>query len=369
MNIDLQSKDKKLEIIEKILEGYEYRSKVRVEIIDAGSMASMLNNNPHLREAYFRSLFFKTWETAWKAHGKEKGFRASIDLIARDRELNRLKSLVDDPHVRVVLLGGPPDIGKSRMALEGTRHRPHDVVLALDPRSTSLGDYRALCRDIKEIICIIEDPDQEELSSLINEALSRPGLKLIITFPSLDEAPLPGYGFDDRAQFFHLDPLDDGGSRKLLKASGRPLTYEIEEWLIEKAGGNPGVLLAGAMVGEGIREASGDFIGKVGSAFEKLIRKELGDEALKCVEMSSVMTHVGVSGKVKSELEDTLDIFGEGLTAHQAHQSLEKLETAGFIKRGGSYVEITMPPFGQSPCLPVIGGKAERDVRPFRETL
>jgi hypothetical protein len=45
---------------------------------------------------------------------------------------------VDDPQVRVVVVAGPHDIGRSRLVLEATAHRPHGVVFALDPRSMRL---------------------------------------------------------------------------------------------------------------------------------------------------------------------------------------------------------------------------------------
>ena len=341
-NIDLKH-DQTATLKAAVLEGYSRASEVRVEVVGAAELAAFLNDHPHLRAAYFSPLAFKTWEEADRAHRSHKLFGSNVDLIGREEEVKRLRSLADDPHVRAIVLSGPHDIGKSRLALEGTRHLPHQVVLALDPRSMGLSDYRSLPASHGVVTCIIEDPEPEAIEGLLNEVLTLPDLRLIVTVPTSSDAPPPSYGRDEHVQYIHLQPLQDADARELLKATGKPLDFEIEDWIIGHAGGVPGILLAAANVGAGLRRETGDFVEAVGREFERRVKSELGHGALKSVRLFSVLTHVGIEGDFESELAYLCDIFGDGLTPHAALSSLEHLERAGLARRGGSFAEVAIP--------------------------
>ncbi len=342
VNVDLKGSDR-LAIKKKILEGYPEASNLHVEIVGATEFAYLLNNYPHLRAAYFTPSSFKTWEEAYNAHKRQKLFRVGVELMGREEELDRLRSFVDDPRVRVIVLSGSHDIGKSRLALEATRHRPHDVVLALDPRSLQLSDYRSLGTDRGNVICIVEDPEPDAVELLINESLSSSGLKLIITLPTVANAPAPSYGHDERVQSVHLGPLTEENARKLLRVTGQPLGFEIETWILGQAGGIPGILLAAASVGNSLQSGLGNFARAVAQAFETRIREELGPDALKCARLFSILTHVGILGEVEAELRLICHLFGDGWTPNTALLFLADLDQAGLARRGGSFAEITPP--------------------------
>lgn len=344
INADLKSSEKSL-IRESILVGYSENVQVHVEILGAAELAAFLNDQPHIRAAYFAQQAFKTWEEAYRTHRLQKLFGSNIDLVGREEELIRLKSFADDSRVKVVILSGGHDIGKSRLALEATKHRPYDVVLALDPRSMALSNYRSLCTDRKEVVCIVEDPEQDKVQSLVAEALTLPSLKLIITLPTSDGAPPVSYGVDDRFQTLNLEPLSRQNARILLKATGQPLDFDIEEWILDHSGGIPGVLLAAAAVGKDLRSQSQNFVLEVGKEFERRIKDELGAEQLKCAQLFSVLEHVGIAGSFKSELDLICELFSGGLTSGEALQGLTNLEKAGVAKLGGSFAEVSQPLF------------------------
>ena len=199
MNVDLKH-DQTLALKNAILVGYQHASKVHIEIIGAAEIAALLNSQPHMRAAYFAPLAFKTWEEANRSHHAQKLFGFDVDLVARQEEFSRLRALVDDPHVRVVIVAGAHDIGKSRLVLEATSHRPQDVVFALDPRSMKVDDYRKLVAEQSDVVCVVEDPDPDRVQMLVNETLGIERLKLLITLPTLDEAPNTSYGSDERIQ-------------------------------------------------------------------------------------------------------------------------------------------------------------------------
>jgi len=341
VNVDLKHDDKQ-GFRDAILKGLPDQN-LHVEIIGAGELAALLNNHPHLRAAYFTERLFKTWETAYQDHQKHKRFTPNVELTGREEDLRRLKALVDDPHVQALVLSGPHDVGKSRLTLEATRHRPHDTVFALDPRSTDLGDYRSLYTNHGEVICIIEDPEPDSVEDLLNEALVAPHFKIIITLPTTANAPAPSYGRDERIQSLFLSPLTSEDARRLLRAVEQPLDYEVEDWILRHAGGIPGILLAAASVGNDLRTEFTNFAEAVGREFEKRIEKELGPDALTCVRLLSVLTHVGVAGRVENELRYICELFGEGWTPNPVLLSLPQLERAGLVKRGGLFAEVTLP--------------------------
>lgn len=342
VNVDLLSKDK-AEIKESILKDYIGKADIHIEIVGAAELAAFLNVHPHIRAAYFTPLTFKTWEQANRDHHSQKLFGANVQLIGRENDLNNLKAFVDDQRVRVIILTGPHDMGKSRLALEATAHRPHEVVVALDPRSMELSDYRALASAKGEVVCIIEDPDPEHLGSLVGEVLTLPSLKVFITLPSSTSISFPAYGLDERVQTHHLEQLSDENAGKLLKSVSPSLDFEIENWIVNQAGGTPGIILAAASIGDQLRDTSLNFSCAVGKEFENRIRVELGTEALKCAQLFSLLEHIGIQGPYKSEIETICHLFGEGWTSHTALSQLHHLEAAGIARRGGSFAQINIP--------------------------
>ena len=224
LNVDLKH-DQTLALKNAILEGYDHASDVHVEVIGAAELAAFLNSQPHLRAAYFNPFAFKTWEEANRSHRKQKLFGFDVDLVARAEELNKLRALVDDSQVGVVVVAGPHDIGKSRLVLEATNHRQHEVVFALDPRSMKLDDYRKVVAHQRQVVCVVEDPDPDSVRTLVNETLGIDGLKLIITLPISGEAPIASYRSDERIQSLSLGALSDEDARKLLNATCKRLDF------------------------------------------------------------------------------------------------------------------------------------------------
>ena len=111
VNIDLLHLHKQA-IKETILKGYGQPSDVHVEIAGAAELAALLNDHPHLRAAYFAPLSFKPWQEAERTHRSQKLFGAHVELIGRQAETEKLRSLVQDRQVRIIVVTGPHDIAK-----------------------------------------------------------------------------------------------------------------------------------------------------------------------------------------------------------------------------------------------------------------
>lgn len=341
VNVDLTTAEN-TSLKKSILAGEE-EDESRIQIIGASGLAALLNDHPHLRAAFFAPLAFQTWEDAYNAHRRKKRFGSAAELVGREAELHQLRTLVDDSTIRAIIVSGPHDMGKSRLALEATKHKPYNVAVAVAPRSINWADYRSLCTDRSQIICIVEDPEFDTLQSLIGDALSIPGLKLLITLPMAEEALDLSYGFDNQVASLQLSPLNDDSARKLLQATGQALDYGIQDWILSQAGGVPGIILAAASIGSTLREDHTTFTTAVGKEFERRIRHELGERVLRSARLLSVLTHVGIAGPHDREIQTICEIFGGGQSPHDILAHLQELEKAGLVKRAGYFVEISLP--------------------------
>ncbi len=344
-NLDLThlTKGQKGDLKKSIRNGYSKRHKVQIEIIGAAELAALLNDLPHLRSSYFATSLFTTWEYAWLAHTKDKVFSTNVKLIGRDDELKGLRAAVDDPGVRVVLMAGSHNIGKTRLALHGMEHRQADTVVALDPRSMNVKDLLALESPGREVVVIIEDPDTEKAEAFMHQALARQGLKIVITLPTVEKAPPLNFGQDDRVKSITIPPLSAAEAQKLLEAAGAQFDYSMESWLIDRAGGNPGILLLAAKLGDAIRQTTDTFLEGVATAFVERVRRELGPDAVPTLELLSLLTSVGVRGAPSEEVEKICTMFGDGLPPHKLKRGLPALEKAGVLRFAGSYVEVVPP--------------------------
>lgn len=357
-NLDLThfSKGEKGQLKAKILDGYDQPEKVNVVLVGAAEISSLLNAVSHLRSAFFVHMEFTIWEEAWQVHTKSKLYGAQVKLVGRDKELASLRSMMDEPTVRAIVLSGPHNIGKTRLALEATNHRPIETVVALDPRSMSVSDLLALGSPGVETIVIIEDPDRDMVGKFVEQVLAYPSLKLLITLPITEKASMPNFGRDERIQVIQLVPLSDSQARELLQASGAKLDYGLESWVIEQAGGNPGIILFAASLGGELRRGAADFADDVAKAFERKVRRELGDAQIEVLRLLSLLTHVGIRRTACKEIEVICSLFGGNLQPNAVLNNLAQLANAGIVRVGGSYVEVLPPLFANSLAASALQG-------------
>lgn len=364
-NLDLTPAQKR-DLRKEMLEGYDRPEEVEVGIIGAAEIATFLTDIPHLRFAYLGTPGFSTAETEWNAHASRKPFGAGVDLVGRENEMEDLAAYFEDQGARAMVLAGPQGMGKTRLALEAAkRSRLFETIVALEPRSLELGDLLMLGASDTEVIVILDDPDPDKAEELVHGALAVEGLKLLIALPTPEDAPAPNFGQDDRVLTLKLEPLSIEQARELLQAAGAGLDFGLGYWVIERAGGNPDVLLAAASVGPDLRARAGSFAEQVGKAFERRVQRALGQEALKILELLSLLPQVGVAREAVEELEAVTENFGDGLTKHEVLRSLDGLVAAGLVRPRGSYAEVTPTFFANHLCAIALRGRASELVSLF----
>lgn len=344
-NLDLThfTKGQKGRLKEKILKGWARSRRVHVEIVGAAELASFLNSAPAVRSAFFVPTRFATWQEAWQRLTRGKLYGANVRLVGRDKELDQLRSLLEDPAVRAIVLAGAQDIGKSRLALQASERRPIDTVVALDPRLMAAGDLLALESPDVETLVIIEDPEEERAEDFVRQALTRERLKVLITLPTAEAAAAASFGRDSRVRVIRLGPLSDSEAQELLGAAGAKLDYGLESWVVHQAGGNPGVLLLAASAGVELRRSAASFTEDVARAFERKVTRVLGEAAIRILRILSLLTHVGIGGTGAKELELACQLFGDGVDSNAVLNALPRLTDAGVVRLGGAYAEVVPP--------------------------
>lgn len=156
----------------------DYAQPLQVRVVAAADLAAYLNSLPHIRSSFFATSEFCTWHSAWESHKRVAITAAVYPLIGRQDLLEAIKASIDDDSVKAVLISGVPDIGKSRIALAATAHRPIETVFALDPVSLTVSDLLQTRAQGQKVIIAIDDPDSAKLDELITSALAQ-DVKLI----------------------------------------------------------------------------------------------------------------------------------------------------------------------------------------------
>lgn len=83
-------------------------------------------------QSHFDNVSF-SWSEAFVDHTRDKVLGATVGFVGRSDELSHLRAVIDDPDVRAVVISGLLGVGKTRIALQATKHRQDDVVAIAPP--------------------------------------------------------------------------------------------------------------------------------------------------------------------------------------------------------------------------------------------
>ncbi len=326
---------------------------VRCEIFGAAEIAATLNGLPYLRSAYFSTSEFATWDRAWQLHENQCLVDTAPALVG---SCEVVRAAIDDSSANVILVAGPPGMGKTRLCLEATKHRPIDSIFALDGRSVTLSDLLALHLPAEPLVVVVDDPEYDKIEELIASSVGE-GLKLLLTVPTLNAASLFNYGQDPRVKVIPVNPLSESESGELLRASGAKLDYSTESWVVQQAGGNPSILIAAAKVSAELRVQREGFLQQVSTAIASRAREILGEQRIEALRFLSIMTAVGVSGPAADELTKLCSLLGD-FKPNAILRELRSLSATGFLRITGNYVEVVPPLLANSLAESVAIGRA-----------
>ena len=318
----------KKELRKALLKDYDKPRNVKVKIVGAAELAGMLNSLPHLRSAYFCRSDFISWDEAWREHSNTAFSERIVQLTGRDHDVKSLEWALENPEVRVVVVSGPDYIGKTRLVLDGTRDRSIDTVMARNPRSLTPGDISGLLIENHLTIVFVPDYEPGKSEDIIRYGIAQKSLKLIVEVSSPDALTLPGFGQDQRVQDLRVRPISIGDSTALLRATNTVFKSGVEEWVLDKASGNPGLLLLAAHNTSELTTRAASFSNAIADSMKKTIRLALGQDRLETLRFLSVFDPIslhqnsaqsiqliagtlGISNDRLRYIDDDVDIFRE----------------------------------------------------------
>jgi hypothetical protein len=319
---------------------------------------------------------FITWQRARREQAQRSQTQFGVDLepVGRKVLLQTIRSHLDAPEVRVIIVTRAFHIGKSSLVLAATAPRKGETLVVRDPLSLTMntllalepialsgrvvsnrghlaasevpGDFpeagafdrepqnileaegalassRAIIEQTddsgiaappatpSEVLVIIDDTDPTRARKFTEAALGQEWLKLVITLPSTERVPHLLSGSDTAVTTINVEPLTDEQSRMLLEAAEANIDFGLWSWVVHQAEGNPGVLLAAARIGEKLRSTTMSFTETIADAFRQRASEVAGEEAIRALLLLSILARVGINGLPATELDLVCKLFGD----------------------------------------------------------
>lgn len=213
---------------------------VEIQIIDAAQIVGLVERHPALRLSWFSPQVGTTWEEMQRE--EHTILPAAPELIGRKEELADLHRWLDDKDTRVIAMSGPNSVGKTRLCIEATRRFAPITLFVKDAAAVRQAGLAVLADPRRPVIIVAEDPPLELVEPLAKQAVSALyALKLIITIPSPATAPVVQFNPDDRIKETSVKPVPRHIAEEIIKAVNPHMDNNVRGWIIQQAGGIPGV--------------------------------------------------------------------------------------------------------------------------------
>src|SRR6185312_13045014 len=132
--------------------------------------------------------------------------------------------------------------------------------------------------------------------------------------------------------------------------------FSLESWVVDNAGGVPGIILGAAHVGARLRRGGDTFLVQVATEFEQEAFTRLSEGEQLSLRALSLMSHVGIDGQAQADAEVVCSNFGIDLNT--LLDSLVRLEAAGVVRVDGSYAEVVPPPLANRLAVRMMRGRS-----------
>lgn len=343
---------------EAILTGWTGGELPLVQVVHAAGLAPMINGLPHLRSAFFATNAFQDFGVSVTAYKKTRMTLPIIDLVGRDAERAQIKDFLSNPDRKALVVHGPHMMGKTSLVLDTCIDISHDFVEAIDPRSLEVTDLFALRNNERLTTVLIEDPAPDRVQAFVEKVVAVENLRLVVTVPTAAHSPDLNLGQDTRIQVVEIGPLNDEQAHELLGKVKR-FDVDLEDWIVSRAGGVPGVLLAATTV-EDLRTEGADFMVQVARSFENRARQILGDASVEALSATSLLRSLGITGDAEVEAKQVCEVFWDDTDTRRLLTALPALEAAGYVKRTHPYVEAVPPFFANHLAAQFLQGRGDK---------
>jgi hypothetical protein len=162
--------------------------------------------------------------------------------------------------------------------------------------------------------------------------------------PSPEHVPVVRLGDEAIVKSIQIQRLQKEPAAKLVASIDSSLDNRLRDWIVQQAGGIPGVLIAAARLGESLHRESGSLRKQLSQSLRQRLDARAGGNAFSLVQTLSPLTYVNISGD-STELAVLLSLVAPEIQAASVLRRLGDLETLGFLRRQGTYVAVVPPMF------------------------
>ncbi|MFC1834772.1 hypothetical protein ACFL2Q_08575 [Thermodesulfobacteriota bacterium] len=293
----------KKQLRDAILKDADSADEAKVEIVGAAELAGMLNNLPHLRSAYFCRSDFITWDKACAEHLEASVLDKRIEFIGHDHEIQSLQWALENPEVRVILVSGASDVGKTRLVLEATANQSMDTVVARNTHSVIPGSLEALLSDHHMTIAFVSGYDPSRSEDIITYAIAQKNLKLIVEVAAPENLVSPGFGLDRRIEPIAVPPLPHSDASDLLMIAGAKFASGVKGWVLDQASGNPELLLQAAARSSAIEKSEAGLVEIIAWAYKRSLIRDFGHETLQFLRVLSFFDPIPLDRERREDLQ------------------------------------------------------------------
>lgn len=352
-NVQLKAAQQK-SLQNKIESGFAPQSKVKVHVLGGAELTALVLNRPHLQQIFFVRGPFYSYEEARQMHIRVSGTEELSPFVGREDILKDLTASLADPQCRVIVLHGPPEIGKSRLCLEVLKLEVWRArsAWASDPLQVSAEDLRRLEPPKNVVFVVLENLDELRAEELARHASIRDHLKLILTLrrPLFPEAP-------SWVRQFKVEHLEDREIERLIRETSKSLGYNRSLWLKEFSKGIPGILLQTIAASPDLDESLGDLRTRIGESLARRLTSNLTPDQLKHLRILSLLPQVGVEGNYRDELVGLCN--AAGVSCGDILAELADFEREDLLIRRGSFVEVIPSLLANHLALTVLSDRQE----------
>jgi hypothetical protein len=323
-----------------------------IVIWGAGEIAAYLNTHPRVRHAFFSEGTFCTLGIAvQELKNQYRGF-PWVDIIGRDPQIKAIREVVTRGAHRVLLITGPPYVGKTRTVLEALAPLEGRAVWASHAEVVTEDHLRDLDQELNAVL-VLDNCDGDVIERALRWATSRSHLQTILI--GRQGRDWPG------VSTLFIDRLDDPDARKLLTLIAPNLPSLQETWLNRLVGGLPGLAIyaTGQVVADkdltGPAEDATDFSRTLGRLISQRVLAGTTAEERRALHVVSLLTQIGIKDSAYDELDAVCR--GLGYEVSEIRSVLPALVEKGAVVERGRFVEVVPPLLAETLAAEAIMGR------------